>query len=196
MNQRSYPIVEVFTSIQGEGVHMGILTTFVRFAGCNLACSFCDTKESWDITKATMMTVDEIVALCPTERVVLTGGEPTLYELKDLIDALHDSLKRRKVAIETNGTRGISQHWHLDWITCSPKSPEFAVQCRCDELKYVVTDDFDPNVICWNGVSRGRIFLQPESHRAESMKRAYGLALQYPNYLRVGIQLHKVMEVK
>ena len=84
-----YPIIEIFTSIQGEGTHMGLVTTFVRFAGCNLTCPWCDTKESWDIANSKQMTVEEIVAQCDAARVVLTGGEPTLYELKHLITALH-----------------------------------------------------------------------------------------------------------
>ena len=192
---KTYPIMEIFTSVQGEGVHMGKVCTFVRFAGCNLSCPWCDTKESWDISKAMMLTVEEIVNQCHANRVVLTGGEPSLYELTDLIDALHARPKRH-VSIETNGTRPMNPNWELNWVTCSPKPPEYRVECDCNELKYVVTDDFDPDVICWKGTHHGNIFMQPESHRKESMQHAYKLAMLYPNYLRLGVQLHKVFEVR
>lgn len=197
---QTYPIVEIFTSIQGEGIYTGVVTTFVRFAGCNLTCEFCDTKESWDPSTAKQMTIPEILEQCTASRVVLTGGEPTLYHLTPLIEALKKqsgfSHKLRKVAIETNGTRALSPNWNLDWVTCSPKAPKFDVECRCDELKYVVTDDFDAKVIRREAVSRGRIFLQPESHRFESMQKAYKLAMMFPEYLRVGLQMHKVFEVR
>jgi organic radical activating enzyme len=141
------------------------------------------------------MTVDEIVAECKASHVVLTGGEPTLYALTELINALRRK-KGRRVAIETNGTRNMNPNWKLNWVTCSPKPPDYKVACACNELKYVVTEDFNPDVITWKGASKGKIWLQPESHKPESMQKAYKLAMAYPEYLRVGIQLHKVFEVR
>lgn len=197
----TYPVTEIFTSFQGEGMHMGIVSTFIRLAGCNLACPWCDSKESWDVEGATQMEIPEIVEQCRASRVVITGGEPSIYPLKDLVEAIRvqpwiGRRDRRKIAIETNGTRNISPHWDFDWITCSPKPPDYRVECNCHELKYVVTEDFNPDVIAWNAVSKGRIWLQPESHKPESMRKVYKLALLYPEYLRVGIQLHKVFGVQ
>lgn len=197
----TFPVNEIFTSIQGEGCHMGIVSTFVRFAGCNLACDFCDSKETWTEEHATQMTIEEIASQCIASRIVITGGEPTIHPLKELIRAIHlqpwiGRKEARKIAIETNGTRMIDPHWAIDWVTCSPKAPNYDVYCNCHELKYVVTEEFNPNVIAWKAVSKGRIWLQPESHKPESMEKAARLVMQYPEYLRMGIQLHKVLGVR
>ena len=74
-------VLEVFKSIQGEGFNMGLPATFVRFAGCNLSCPWCDTKESWDDSNTTDYALEDLVSEIlkqETEIVVLTGGEPTL----------------------------------------------------------------------------------------------------------------------
>ena len=198
----TFPINEIFTSIQGEGCHIGVVSTFIRLAGCNLACGYCDSKETWTEDYATQMTIEEIVSKCTTtSRIVITGGEPTIHPLKELLRALQlrpwiGRKDRRKIAIETNGTRMIDPNWAIDWVTCSPKAPDFAVYCNFHVLKYVVTEDFNPDVIAWKAVLKGRIWLQPESHKQESMEKAVRLVMQYPEYLRMGIQLHKVLGVR
>lgn len=99
------PVVEVFTSLQGEGPMSGRACSFVRFAGCNLSCSWCDEPTSWDGTRHPQMTPKQIVAQLPAGLpVVLTGGEPLLQQKqlawKQLLGAMGD----RSVWIETNGT--------------------------------------------------------------------------------------------
>ena len=195
-------VAEIFTSIQGEGHFLGVPATFIRFMGCNLKCPFCDTKKTWvDNAEARDMSVLEIVAAVEARQiplVVITGGEPCLQaDLQELIDQL--DLREFFVAIETNGTQATPS---TDWITCSPKADadyQINYLCKFNELKYVVTPDFDaakaiPEEI--RDMYKGNIWLQPEGSEMEEMwKKCYQLAMDDPR-LRVGVQLHKLMEVE
>ena len=109
-------INEIFYSLQGEGFHTGTPAVFVRFSGCNLKCSFCDTQHESGV----MMSDDDIVAEVsryPSTMVILTGGEPSLWIDEAFVDRLHEAGKY--VCIETNGTRPLPAN--IDWVTCSPK---------------------------------------------------------------------------
>lgn len=196
-------VIEIFESIQGEGVHMGKAVTFLRLAGCNLHCPWCDTKESWGDV-GTEMTIDEIVKTVNTfdiTQVVITGGEPTIQEELPL---LISSLKHAGyyVSIETNGTNNIWWSDGCDWVTCSPKpESQYRVACDADEIKLVITEDFDETVleriVKEHGESGIPIWLQPDGYNMQAMwKRCYELAMKYPEYVRVGVQLHKLMEVR
>lgn len=193
-----YPLIESFTSIQGEGFHMGKGATFLRVAGCNLRCQWCDTSYSFDPSKAHWMSAQEIVneIQMPHQHIVITGGEPTLYDLGPLVQELHKIGKY--VTIETNGTHAIPTEWGIDWITASPKpSSGYALACPADELKYVVDDEFSIENITEREMPEGRIFLQVESGRPESAQKAYDLIQRYPErHLRLGIQLHKFLNVR
>ena len=110
---------EIFYSIQGEGAMTGTPAVFVRFAGCNLQCPFCDTEHE----PYKEMTEEEIfdeINNYPAEWVVLTGGEPTLQVTNEFVLRIKEKC-RKAVAIETNGTRknGLK---YVNWITCSPKA--------------------------------------------------------------------------
>ena len=96
-----YPIVEIFNSVQGEGYHTGTPSIFIRFGGCNLQCSWCDTDFS-KFDKKTIPEIMEILSQWDTKRVIYTGGEPALQKLAPLSDELHS--KGYNIAIETNGT--------------------------------------------------------------------------------------------
>lgn len=159
----SYPISEIFYSVQGEGYHTGRPAVFVRFGGgCSGKCTFCDTDFSTRSTMSVTHIVDACKALVPHEGlVVLTGGEPTLYDLSDLIIALRS---KWTIAIETNGlslSKNIYekagripmyvQNLGLNWVTLSPKPVEFhnegyelSVRCinNASELKFV----YDPRM--------------------------------------------------
>ncbi|MCM1142149.1 MAG: 7-carboxy-7-deazaguanine synthase QueE, partial [Muribaculum sp.] len=109
-------INEIFYSLQGEGHFAGTPAVFVRFAGCNLQCPFCDT----DFHSFTTMSIDEVmneIKKYPARRVVLTGGEPTLQLTAEFIDRLHR--EEFRIHIETNGTKCLPAP--VDWLTCSPK---------------------------------------------------------------------------
>jgi 7-carboxy-7-deazaguanine synthase len=193
-----YPVIEIFNSIQGEGFHMGKGTTFIRLAGCNLRCSWCDTQQSFDLSKAQWMGAGEIVgtAQISHNHIVITGGEPTLYDLGPLVQELHKLEKY--VAIETNGTNSIPAEWNIDWVTASPKpSSGFALCCQADELKYVVDNEFNMDNITTLDMPEGRIFLQVESCHHKSAQKAYDFIQRFPERrLRLGIQLHKILEVR
>ena len=177
---------------------MGKGTTFIRVAGCNLRCSWCDTQHSFDLSKAEWMSAKKIVdeAQIPHHHVVITGGEPTLYDLGPLVQELHKLGKY--VAIETNGTNPIPTEWNIDWITASPKPTSgFALCCQADELKYVVDSEFSIECITDHDMPEGRTFLQVESGRQESAQMGYDIINRYPDRrLRIGIQLHKVLDVR
>lgn len=130
-------INEIFYSIQGEGYHSGTPAIFIRFAGCNLKCSFCDTKHD----KFTEMSDNEIIDIVksyPARMVVLTGGEPAMQVDMLFVLALQDAGKY--VCIETNGTLPVPDE--IDWITCSPKA-NYPLRVNFDELKIVYTGKVD-----------------------------------------------------
>ena len=194
-------VIEIFESVQGEGRWMGVPVVFIRFAGCNLHCPWCDTKESWG-NVGTEMTINDIVKkvkeLGP-KHIVITGGEPTIQEeLPQLISFLSINYY---VSIETNGTNDVTSlvDW-VDWVTCSPK-PEsgYAIYCNCNEIKLVITEDFNEAVL--ERISREHpavdIWLQPDGFNMQkAWKRCYELAMKYRGNVRVGVQLHKLMEVR
>lgn len=126
---KNIPISEIFFSIQGEGRNTGKPSVFVRFWGCNLKCSWCDSKYSWDPKeeKATMMSLDEIVNLIQSSNcshIIFTGGEPSLYQKQ--MDMIQVELKQSRggytytFEIETNGSKEINQGFY-NQINISPK---------------------------------------------------------------------------
>ena len=119
---------DIFYSLQGEGRNTGRAAIFIRFAGCNLKCPFCDT----DFAQYEEMSDEDIlnrIKSYPSHFVVLTGGEPSLQVDRQLVDLLHKH--GYELAMETNGTHPIVDG--IDWITCSPKGN--TVIKRCNELK-------------------------------------------------------------
>lgn len=125
------PIREIFgPTIQGEGLHVGRLATFVRVAGCDSYCKWCDTKYAWDVndTRVTRMTADQIAEsiirkVSLHKLVVLTGGNPCLYDLGELIEILHDRPQGfdYEVHVETQGTKFPDWLRKVDFVSLSPK---------------------------------------------------------------------------
>jgi len=132
--EKQYPVVEIFHSIQGEGVHVGIPATFIRLAGCNLRCEWCDTKISWDDSNANTTSASDIEAAIQQNTVIITGGEPCLHDLNPLLMKIkEDATLGRKVFIETNGTYPINKKDGVDWVTCSPKPKNnYMMECVPD----------------------------------------------------------------
>ena len=129
----------IFYSLQGEGRNTGRAAVFIRFAGCNLRCSFCDTEfESYrEMNNEEIMAEVEALSPLPSALkplIVLTGGEPTLQVDEAFVDFLHQH--GYEVAMESNGTRPAPRN--LDWLTVSPKQKP--VHQRCGEVKVVFTD--------------------------------------------------------
>lgn len=193
-------VSEIFSSIQGEGNYLGIAATFIRFMGCNLKCDFCDTKKTWGgigFDKS----IDEIIEAVTeldNSLIIITGGEPCIQkDLQELVDKLRAT--GHIVAIETNGTQPTPE---TDWITCSPKPDanyNINILCRANELKYVVTENFDAETAIPEEIRKlyaGKIWLQPDGFNMQAMwKECYKLATS-DTRLRVGVQLHKLMEVE
>jgi organic radical activating enzyme len=201
-------ITEIFSSIQGEGLRQGEPTLFVRFSGCNLKCSFCDTKYAWNGGReySSAQVLEKIKKLrndFPAQWVCLTGGEPLLQDVKELVR----SLKREifKVQIETNAT--IFRPLPVDWYSISPKPdkyyfrPEFKEKAR--EVKIVITKDLDLKAIQRLRAQfpeKTPLLLQPQSNRKWSMNLGIkllkeGLKVDLKN-IRLSIQLHKIYSLR
>ena len=180
---------EIFYSIQGEGYNTGLPAVFVRLAGCNLACSWCDTDHSLRME----MTEDQIVEEAmryPTRRAILTGGEPTIQDIGPLIDALH--YRFFWIAIESNGVLQIPPG--IDWITVSPKSPG---QWVCNELKVVYTGKED--LSAYDAVKRAPggcayKFLQP-CDGMDNVQETVQKVLETRGW-RLSLQTHKLIGIR
>ena len=173
-------INEIFYSLQGEGYHTGTPALFIRFSGCNLKCSFCDTEHE----EGDWMSDEEIMAKaaqCPAKMVVLTGGEPSLWIDDAFVDELHRIGKY--VCIETNGTHSVPDA--TDWITCSPKGAPIALK-RIDEVKVVYTEGED--VEPYLSLPARAHFLQPCS--CKNTKEVVAYILKHPQW-RLSLQTHK-----
>lgn len=198
-------IKEIFQSVQGEGSYTGCPVVFVRFAGCPVGCSWCDTnyKEGKDMTAEEVSI--EVQKLATSGIVVITGGEPTaqLPALRELTKLLH--IRGYEVHIETSGYVDLDYDM-FDWIVCSPKpNLNYKVPEYVDELKYVVDENFTPDVIPWHKRSllgnKHRIWLQPCDYGKDNplTKKCLQKALklvQENSDLRLGMQAHKVWEVE
>lgn len=183
-------VVEIFESMQGEGFWQGVYCTFIRFAGCNLSCPFCDEHDKY--AKAKDMTPEDIDNLCNQVHVVLTGGEPTLQpQLYTLIHILQKT--GHIVHIETNGTNPMSLK--DVWITCSPKPQnDFRINVRCDEVKLVVDGVLTLEKAVEIAKEQHTIaYLQPcDGPNIEASKlQIQEWIKKEPTYLRAGIQMHK-----
>lgn len=134
-----YELVEIFESLQGEGRNMGRPCVFVRFAGCNLKCPWCDT----DVTKRFSASLDELLAELgqyKAKSVILTGGEPTMQkEMPELVAALKKA--GYWIGVETNGTNDADWLGFVDYVACSPKRGASVRLVEADEVRVVAEDD-------------------------------------------------------
>lgn len=192
-------INEIFYSIQGEGFHAGTPAVFIRFSGCNLHCSFCDTKHE----NGTFMSDTEIVnevEKYPAKLVILTGGEPGLFITDKLIELLHQIGKY--VAVETNGTHPLPTS--VDWVTLSPKDsfcPNATIKLkRCDELKLVYNQQPEEVIEQYTSFPAKYYYLQPcdtgnNENNVLILQDTVHYCLQHPQW-NISIQLHKVLNVR
>jgi 7-carboxy-7-deazaguanine synthase len=196
----SLPVMEHFYTLQGEGFHTGTPAYFIRLAGCDVGCTWCDVKESWDAGAYGRFAPAEIAAWAAASgarRVVITGGEPLMYPLDHLCDALHRSGLR--VHLETSGAYPLSGTW--DWICVSPKKfrPALAeVVARAHELKAIIFHDSDMDWAAGQAapVSAGcQLFLQPEYSRIDRVMPAMiDYVKQHPEW-RISLQTHKYLNI-
>jgi organic radical activating enzyme len=206
--QPTLRVFEVFPSVQGEGIRQGEPTVFVRLAGCDRRCSFCDTKYAW--TGGRLFSAAEVLEKVrrirrryPARWICLTGGEPFMQDIRLLVRLLKRD--RCRVQVETNGTRYYSLA--ADWFSVSPKPKAYYVRPEfrrlAKEVKLVVSRDLNLALIGRVRAafpSRVPIILQPESNRRWSQKRALQLLTEALSAgldnVRISIQLHRILRIR
>ena len=187
-------INEIFYSLQGEGRFTGVPAVFVRLAGCNLRCPFCDT----DFAGYTEMSEEDIVkevSRYPARHVVITGGEPTLQLTDSLVERLHE--RGNFVQMETNGTHPVPAG--IDWVTCSPKAGGRVVLTRCHEVKMLYEGE-GTDLSAAEAIEAAEYRLQPldtgdAARNEETVKATIHYILEHPKW-KLSLQTHKILNVR
>jgi len=197
---RKIPLVEEFYTIQGEGFHTGKAAYFIRLGGCDVGCSWCDTKFSWNPALHPLVPAEQViehVLAHPAAAVVVTGGEPLMVNM----DYLTGMLKERGIEtfLETSGAYALSGTW--DWICLSPKKnapPLEAIFSEADELKVIISSEEDLAWAIGNGSKVGescKLYLQPEwSQREQILPLIIDFSKQNPRWM-ISLQSHKYMHI-
>jgi organic radical activating enzyme len=196
----SYPIMEHFYTIQGEGNYTGTAAYFIRLGGCDVGCVWCDVKESWDAGKHPHMSVDELVSVVnehPGNLVVITGGEPAMYDLTNLVNALKANGKT--VAIETSGAHPLIGD--VDWYTFSPKkfkAPVEEAYSKANELKVVI---FNKSDFKWATDHASKVskecllYVQPEWSKQERLLTDIIEFVKSNPQWKISLQTHKYLNI-
>jgi 7-carboxy-7-deazaguanine synthase len=197
---RMLPVMEAFYTIQGEGMHSGSAAYFIRLGGCDVGCVWCDVKDSWDAGKWPLFKIREIVGAAleyPGRLVVITGGEPLMYNLEPLTSLLHEN--GFKIHIETSGVYPVTGDF--DWICFSPKKfkdPHQDIYSLADELKVVIyhKSDFEFAEKHAEKVKEScKKLLQPEWSKRETMtEQIINYVKSFPNW-KISLQTHKFMDI-
>ena len=194
------PIMEHFFTIQGEGFHTGRSAYFIRTAGCDVGCVWCDVKESWNSTPDQFMTIEAIVTQVISvnaQFVVITGGEPTMHSLIELVKLLNDH--EIEVAIETAGVHHLDAP--IDWYCFSPKKfmkPMEEAYLKANELKIVINHVAD---FVWaeeharKVSSECHLFLQPEWEKREKLLPMIINYVKGNQKWKISLQTHKYMNI-
>lgn len=220
----SYPVNDIYTCVQGEGVQTGVAMVLLRLHGCAVGCPWCDTKETWEFAAQNeVATITEVLGANPQftwqtavsiadyiqanhpgpKWVLLTGGEPAQYELRPLVDALHEN--GFKIALETSGTELGHLNANIDWVCVSPKLnmpggrqvlPE--ALAVADEIKHVVgkqkdIDELDHLLTTFPHKENVQFCLQPVSVSPKATQLCLD-AVQQRGW-RLSVQMHKYIAV-
>lgn len=196
---KELPVMEAFYTIQGEGFYAGHAAYFIRLAGCDVGCHWCDVKESWDVEIYPILPIEQIIneAKNNGNLAVITGGEPLMWDLTTLTQSLKDN--GFKTNIETSGAYELSGTW--DWICLSPKKtklPTQSVYNHANELKCIIYNKHDfifaeeqANKVNPNAL----LYLQVEWDKRDEM---LPLVVEYvknnPKW-RISTQTHKYMNI-
>ena len=193
------PLMEEFYTIQGEGFHTGTAAYFIRIGGCDVGCHWCDVKESWNAASHPPTAIGLIVENAKkfANTVVVTGGEPLMWNMNPITQTLHN--QNISIHIETSGAYPLTGKW--DWICLSPKKnklPTQTVYNAANELKVIIHNKHDfifaeeqaqkvnPNAI---------LFLQPEwSKKDEMTPQIVDYVMQNPKW-RISLQTHKFLNI-
>jgi organic radical activating enzyme len=192
--------MEAFYTIQGEGANSGSAAYFVRLGGCDVGCHWCDVKESWDKNAHTQKSIEEILENALVYRgknIVITGGEPAMYDLVPLTNLLHSN--GFNLWIETSGAYEITGKW--DWICLSPKRSKLPKETelkKANELKIIIynNDDFNFALKYKSTVNDTcELYLQPEWSKQDKMlPKIIDFVKENPEW-KISLQTHKFMNI-
>ena len=197
---RHLPVMEAFYTLQGEGFHQGKAAYFIRLAGCDVGCVWCDVKESWDEAKYPLQSIEEIVKKAkenPARLAVITGGEPTLHNLEVLTAELKN--EGFSTNIETSGSSPLTGNW--DWICLSPKKfkpPLPEILKKANELKIIVFNQSDfewAEKYAGQVSSSCKLYLQPEWEKAEKVTPSIIDYIKENPQWQLSLQIHKYINV-
>ncbi len=205
------PINEIFYSFQGEGSYAGTPMTFVRVAGCNLSCSFCDQPDSVPLApmkltyeKISLDEIFDLVSEYPTKEICFTGGEPTLFP-KEIISFFSNLPASWHLHLETNGTIYAEELFHYcHHISMSIHDPKLTNPLAipfADDIKIVMDENFEQNLTLANDLAHedAIIWIQPLNHlhsiHESNLEKAMAFVLANPQF-RLSPQWHKLLEVR
>ena len=194
------PVMERFYTIQGEGFHQGRAAYFIRLAGCDVGCVWCDVKESWEADKYPLLEIEELIysaSAHPSRLAVITGGEPCMHSLEELTDELHK--QGFETNLETSGSHPITGSW--DWVCLSPKKFKAPIKenlQKANELKVII---FNQSDFAWAENfekmvgNECKLYLQPEWSRADKMMPSIvEYIMNHPQW-QLSLQVHKFIGV-
>jgi 7-carboxy-7-deazaguanine synthase len=193
------PLMEAFYTLQGEGYHKGSAAYFIRIGGCDVGCHWCDVKESWEAEKHPPTNIESIVTEAKkySDTIVITGGEPLIWDMEPLTTALKEA--GLKIHIETSGAYNITGYW--DWFCLSPKKnklPTKEAAVRADELKVIIYNKDDFRFAEEQAKRVGEncvLYLQPEwSKRDLIVPLMVEYVLANPQW-KVSLQTHKYLNI-
>ena len=205
------PVVETFHSLQGEGLHAGRSAFFLRLAGCNVGCPWCDTRHSWELAAHPLRSLTELAqelteaAAAGAAFAVITGGEPLEHDLGPLCETL--ARAGLPLHLETSGAVPLALSGRFAWITLSPKRhrpPGPELLAACDELKVVVHEPADlafaeamaaQAVAVRRGAPDPALLLQPGWNCRSGQELALEFVRSHPAW-RLSLQSHKWLGVR
>lgn len=194
------PLMEAFYSLQGEGFYRGTAAYFIRLGGCDVGCHWCDVKESWEAERHPLVSAQTIAdeALAHSKTIIITGGEPLMWNLNLLTQRLKAGGARTH--IETSGAHPLSGEW--DWICLSPKKikrPVGDVLQRANELKMVIYNNNDflfAEEMAAEVNQECLLYLQPEwSKRDKVIPKIVDYVLAHPQW-KASLQMHKYLDIR
>jgi 7-carboxy-7-deazaguanine synthase len=199
-NTNQLPVMEAFYTLQGEGFHAGKAAYFIRLAGCDVGCHWCDVKESWDATLHPQQSIEQLVQVAqqnPARLAVITGGEPLMHNLDELTKALKEA--DFQTNIETSGVYQMTGQW--DWVCFSPKkfkTPHSSIYTAAHELKVIIYNKSDFEFAEQHAKQVNPdclLFLQAEWGRMQEMTPIIVDYIKSNPQWRISIQTHKYLDI-
>ena len=196
----TYPVMEHFYTLQGEGYHAGRPAYFIRLGGCDVGCVWCDVKESWDETAHPPLPINQIIneiQKTNTNFVVITGGEPAMYDLTELVNTLQAN--NFEVAIETSGCYPLQGD--VNWYCFSPKKfkkPTDEAYHKAKELKVVIFHTSDLNWAKEHAKKVNpncKLYVQPEWSKSEVLLPEIIEFVKLNPEWRLSLQTHKYLNI-